>query len=151
MPGAPFEYFFMDETLRRLYKTEIQLQQASYVATTLSFIIVLLGILGLISLSVQKRTKEIGIRKVLGSSVKNIIGLFIKEILTTILVGGLIACPIAWYLLSNWLNDYAHRISMTPLPFAVAIILLGLLTGTLVVLQTIRTALMNPVKSLRTE
>ncbi|HYE56424.1 MAG TPA: FtsX-like permease family protein, partial [Chitinophagaceae bacterium] len=151
LPGAPFEYTFMDETLKRLYKTEIQLQQASYVATALSFVIVLLGILGLVSLSVQKRTKEIGIRKVLGSSVRSIIGLFMKEVLATILAGGLIACPVAYLLMNSWLSDYAHRISMTPVPFIAAILLLGLLTAILVTFQTLKTALTNPIKSLRTE
>ena len=151
MPGAPFEYVFMDDKLKKLYKTEIQLKQASYVATALSFVIVLLGIIGLVALSVQRRTKEIGIRKVLGSSVGNIITLFMKDILATILVGGVVACPIAWFILDKWLNDYANRIELTPLPFVIAIVALAFLAGALVIMQTIKTALMNPVKSLRTE
>jgi ABC-type antimicrobial peptide transport system permease subunit len=81
IPGAPFEYKFMDDTLTNLYKLEIQLKKASYTATILALIIVLLGVVGLISLSVQKRTKEIGIRKVLGASVPGIITLFMKEFL----------------------------------------------------------------------
>lgn len=81
MPGTPFEYTFMDETLTKLYKTEIQLKKASYTASVLALVIVLLGVIGLISLSIQKRTKEIGIRKVLGSSVFGIVSLFIKEFL----------------------------------------------------------------------
>ena len=77
-----FEYAFMDETLAKLYRSEIQLKKASYTASVLALIIVLLGVLGLISLSVQKRTKEIGIRKVLGSSVSGIISLFLKDFLS---------------------------------------------------------------------
>ncbi|MCW3119744.1 MAG: transporter permease [Chitinophagaceae bacterium] len=151
MPGTPFEYHFMDDTLKKLYKTEIQLKQATYTATVLSLIIVFLGVLGLISLSVQKRTKEIGIRKVLGSSVKDIIALFIKEFLWIILIAGIIACPVAYLLMKNWLSDYVYRIDITAMPFITAIVLLGLITGILIIMQTIKTALANPVKSLRTE
>jgi len=86
-----------------------------------------------------------------GSSISNIIALFMKEILGTILVGGLIACPIAWFLMDKWLSDYANRISITPAPFIAAIVALGLITAVLVVMQTIKTALMNPVHSLRSE
>jgi len=151
LPGAPFEYTFMDDTLKNLYRTEIQLKKASYIATIISFIIVLLGILGLVSQNVQKRTKEIGIRKVLGSSVKSIIGLFMKEILWTMLIAGLVACPVAWVLMHQWLQGYAYRIQLTPAPFILAIVILGALTALLVTIQTIKTALANPVESLRSE
>ena len=151
LPGTPFEYKFMDETLQRVYKSELQLKRASYTATVLSAIIVLLGVLGLIALSVQKRTKEIGIRKVLGSSVNGIIVLFMKEFLSVVLIAGLIACPIAYLLMKNWLSDYAYRIDMTAIPFIAAIALLGLTTALLIAAQTVKTALANPVKALRTE
>ena len=151
MPGAPFEYKFMDETLGKLYKTEIQLKQASYTATVLSLIIVLLGVIGLVSLSIQKRTKEIGIRKVLGSSVSAIITLFMKEFLVVILIAGLVACPVAWMIMNGWLSDYVYRIALTATPFLVSVIGLACITGLLIVAQTIRSALANPVKSLKTE
>ena len=151
MPGAPFEYKFMDETLANIYKTEIQLKKASYTATILALIIVLLGVVGLISLSIQKRTKEIGIRKVLGSSVTAIISLFIKEFLTVILIGGLIACPLAYIIMQHWLNDYAYKINITATPFIISIVCLGIITALLICLQTIKAAIANPIKSLRTE
>lgn len=151
MPGAPFEYKFMDETLANLYRSEIQLKKASYTATVLSLIIVLLGVLGLISLSIQKRTKEIGIRKVLGSSVPDIIGLFLKDFLTVIFIAGLIACPVAWFIMHGWLNDYAYRISLTVLPFFISVVGLAFITALLIAVQTIKAGLENPVKSLRTE
>lgn len=151
MPGAPFEYKFMDDTLKKLYKTEIQLRQASYSATILALIIVMLGVLGLIALSVQKRTKEIGIRKVLGSSVINIIALFMKEFLLVIFIAGFIACPLAYIIMQNWLNGYAYQIVITAKPFAASILLLGVITALLIGLQTAKVALSNPVKSLRTE
>lgn len=151
LPGSSFEYKFMDDTLKNLYKTEIQLKQAAKTATVLSLIIVLLGIIGLVSLSVQKRTKEIGIRKVLGSSVGGIITLFVKEFLVIIFIGGLIACPVAWVIMRGWLNDYAYRIAITAQPFLISIAGLILITTLLIIIQTIKSALTNPVKSLRTE
>jgi putative ABC transport system permease protein len=151
LPEAPFEYHFMDDALAHIYQSEIQLKKASLVATVLAVTIVLLGVLGLISLSVQKRTREIGIRKVLGSSVPGIMGLFIKEFLSVVVIAGLVACPVAYLIMHNWLKGYAYRISLNLYPFAVSIVLLTVLTVLLIVIQTIKTALNNPVKSLRTE
>jgi len=151
MPGAPFEYNFMDDTLAKLYKSEMQLQKASYTATLLALLIVLLGVLGLVSLSIQKRTKEIGIRKVLGSSVAAIVSLFIKEFLWIIIIGALVACPLAYLLMHSWLQGYAYRIDITAMPFIVAVVMLGGITALLICLQTIKAAVANPVKSLRTE
>ena len=151
MPGAPFEYKFMDDTLKNLYKTEIQLKQAAYTATLLTLIIVLLGVFGLIALSIQKRIKEIGIRKVLGSSVGGIIALFMKEFLVVILVAGIIACPLAYFVMQGWLNEYAYRISMTAQPFIISVLTLGFITALLISLQTVKAANANPVESLRTE
>ena len=151
LPGAPFDYRFMDEALAAMYKAEIQLQQAAYTGAGLSLVIVLLGVVGLVALSVQKRTREIGIRKVLGSSVKAILLLFVKEFLSVVLVAGLFACPLAYLLMHHWLGNYAYRISITPLPFVGAVLALGIITALLIVLQTLRTARANPVKSLRAE
>ncbi|MDB5001617.1 MAG: hypothetical protein JWR76_2694 [Mucilaginibacter sp.] len=151
MPGAPFEYNFMDDALAKMYKTEIQLKKAAYLATGLAIIIVLLGVLGLISLSIQKRTKEIGIRKVLGSSVNNVILLFMKDFLGTVVIAGLVACPLAYVLMQHWLSDYAYKISLTPVPFVIAVISLTIVTAILIGIQTIKAALANPVESLRAE
>jgi putative ABC transport system permease protein len=151
LPGAPFEYDFMDDTLAKIYKTELQLKKASYVATGLAIIIVLLGVLGLISLSIEKRTKEIGIRKVLGSSVKDVMLLFLKDFLGTVVIAGVIACPLAYWMMNKWLNGYAYKISLTALPFAIAIGALLIVTAILISLQTIKAALANPMESLRSE
>jgi ABC-type antimicrobial peptide transport system permease subunit len=151
MPGSSFEYKFMDESLQKLYKSEIQLKKATQVATVLVLVIVILGIIGLVSLSIQKRTKEIGIRKILGSSVNGIILLFLKEFLSIILFAGIIACPLAYWMMQKWLNDYAYRIELTWYPFTLSIGLLVLLTALLIGLQTIRAAVANPSESLRTE
>lgn len=151
MPGAPFEYKFMDDTLASVYKTELQLKKASYTATILALIIVLLGVVGLISLSIQKRTKEIGVRKVLGSSIAGIMLLFIKEFLWVILIGGLVACPLSYLIMYKWLQHYAYRIDITAAPFVITIACLGLITVSLICVQTVKAALANPVASLRTE
>jgi len=151
MPGTAFEYTFMEDTLAKLYKSEIQLKKASYTATVLALIIVLLGILGLISLSIQKRTKEIGIRKVLGSSIAGIISLFMKEFLLVILFASIVACPLAYLLMNKWLQAYAYRVSITAEPFLLSLLILGCITALLICLQTSKAAMTNPVKSLRTE
>jgi putative ABC transport system permease protein len=151
MPGAAFEYKFMDDMLFTLYQTEIQLKKAAYTATVLALIIVLLGVIGLISLSIQKRTKEIGIRKILGASVSGIVVLFLKEFLAVIVLGGLVACPLAYMIMNNWLQNYAFRIDITATPFIIAVIILALITALLICAQTIKSALLSPVKNLRTE
>jgi len=151
MPGAPFEYKFMDDTLKDLYSIELQLKKAAYIATFLAVIIVLLGVLGLISLSIQKRTKEIGIRKVLGSSVAGIISLFMKDFMGVVLIAGLIACPLAYLIMQKWLDDYAYKISISVSPFILSIGLLTVITAFLIMLQTTKAAFTNPVKSLRSE
>lgn len=151
LPGSSFEYTFMDETLKRVYTTELQLKKSSYTATLLSLIIVLLGVLGLVSLSIQKRTKEIGVRKVLGASVSSIMSLFMKEILWVIVIAGFVACPIAWLIMHSWLSDYAYRISLTAEPFVISVVGLTLVTALLIAIQTLKAGTDNPAKSLRTE
>ena len=151
LPGAAFEYQFMDETLARLYRSELQLKKAASTATVLAAIIVLLGVLGMVSISVQKRTKEIAIRKVIGASVPGIIRLFIREFVPLLLGAGLVASPLAYFIMQRWLNDYATRITITPWPFIQAVICLGIVMALLIVGQTVRAALANPVKSLKTE
>jgi putative ABC transport system permease protein len=149
MPGAPFEYSFMDETLRTLYTTELRLRKAATMATVLAFVIVLLGVIGLVSSSVQRRTKEIAIRKVIGASVPGIIRLFLKEYLPVLLAAGLVASPVAYWIMTRWLNDYATRIPITPWPFVVAVGSLALIMIVLIAAQTLRAATANPVQRLK--
>jgi ABC-type antimicrobial peptide transport system permease subunit len=151
LPGTAFEYSFMDDILKKLYYSEIQLKKASHTAAVLTVIIVLLGVLSLISLSIQNRTKEIGIRKILGASVPSIVTLFMKEFTAVILIAGLIACPIAYIVMQTWLNDYVYRIELTGQPFLIAIAGLASVTALLIILQTIKAAAANPIKSLRSE
>lgn len=151
MPGAPFEYHFMDDALAKVYASELQLKKAAYIATVLSVIIVLSGVFGLISLNIQKRTKEISIRKVLGSSVSGIIALFLKDFLGVVLIAGAVACPLAYLIMNNWLRDFAYRINISAIPFLLTIILLTIVTAVLIILQTMKAAFSNPIDSLRSE
>jgi putative ABC transport system permease protein len=151
LPGIPFEYHFMDDALKKVYTSELQLKKAAFIATILAIIIVLIGIVGLITLSIQKRQKEIGIRKVLGSSALGITRLFLKDFLGVIFIASLIAVPLAYLLMHRWLNDYAYRINISFSPFIISIGLLTLVTVSLIILQTIKAAFANPMKSLRSE
>jgi len=150
-PEAPFDYAFLDLTLQKMYRTELQLEKAAYIATGLSLLIVLLGLIGLVSLSVSRRTKEVGIRKVLGASVPTIILLFLSEYAWVLLVANAIAGPFAYWLVTSWLADYAYHTPVTGWPFGLVGAGLALLTVLVVSVQVIKAALMNPVKSLRSE
>jgi putative ABC transport system permease protein len=151
MPGAPFEYKFMDETLQMLYESELRLRRAAQTATALTFVIVLLGVVGLVSNSVRRRTKEIAIRKVIGADVSGIIRLFIREYLPVLLVAGAVASPLAYWLMERWLNNYMTKITITLWPFAMAIGCLALVMVTLIVVQTFSAATRNPVESLKVD
>ncbi|KQS33553.1 ABC transporter permease [Dyadobacter sp. Leaf189] len=151
MPDAPFEYTFMDQTLQKLYQSEIRLQRAAQLATLLALVIVVLGIIGMVSLSVARRTREIGIRKVLGASGINVVMLFLKEFLLVTLTGAAIAFPLAFFVMKNWLNNYAYRIAPDWPTFSVIALAFSATIILLVCIQTYKSALMNPVKSLRSE
>lgn len=151
MPGSSFEYSFMDDALKKMYTSELQIKRAAYTATFLSLLIALLGVLGMVSLSIHKRVKEIGIRKVLGASIQSILLLFVKEFAVILLVAGAAAMPVAYLLMSNWLNNYASHISISAVPFVISIGMLGLVSLLLIALQALKAAVVNPVKSIRTE
>jgi putative ABC transport system permease protein len=151
IPGAPFDYNFMDDNLKKLYQSELQLKKAAQLSTLLAMIIVILGVIALVSLNVQKRTKEIGIRKVLGASASHIISLFLKEFIPVLIIGSCVAIPVSWFLMRRWLKDYAYRISIGPQPFLISIISLTLLVVFLISIQIGRASSANPVKNLRSE
>ena len=151
MPGAPFEYRFMDDRLRSVYEGELRLRKAAMTATVLSILIVLLGIVGLVSGSLQRRTKEIAIRKVVGASVPGIIRLFVADYLLVLVVAGVVASGPAYWIMQRWLDDYATRITLGPWPFVVALGCLAVVMNLLVVGQTLSAATANPVEALRSE
>ncbi|HUR11625.1 MAG TPA: ABC transporter permease [Flavitalea sp.] len=151
VPDFPFKYSFLDEDLDRFYKAEARWSSIVGWAGGLSIFLACLGLLGLAALAVLNRTKEIGIRKVLGASVTGIVSLLSKDFLWLILIAFVIATPLSWYFMHRWLQDFAYRIDITIWVFliaGIAAIGISLLT---VGIQAFRAAVGNPVKSLRTE
>ncbi|MGN6400678.1 MAG: ABC transporter permease [Flavisolibacter sp.] len=150
-PGNTFEYFFLDDHFNEQYKADRRFGLVFTVFTSLAILVACLGLFGLASFTTLQRTKEIGIRKVLGASVGGILKLLYREFAMLLLLAFVVAAPIAWVMTSNWLQGYAFRINMQwtffLLPF-IAIIAIALIT---VSLQSIKAAIANPVKSLRTE
>lgn len=148
LPDTPFEYTFMDDTLHNLYQSEVRLKKASQLATALAIAIVVLGILGMISISVAKRTREVGIRKVLGASVSEIMIIFVREFIFLMAVAICISFPLAFLSMDKWLQNYSYRIEMDWATFAWTGLAFGLSITALICLQTYKTALMNPVKAI---
>lgn len=150
-PGNTFDYFFLDDHFDQQYKADQRFGQVFTLFTSLAILVACLGLFGLASFTTLQRTKEIGIRKVLGASVSNILRLLFREFAVLLLIAFVIAVPIAWLTTSKWLQGYAFRIGLQwtffVLPF-VAIVAIALIT---VSFQSIKAALANPVKSLRTE
>lgn len=151
MPGAPFDYKFMDDTLGFMYRAEIQLKKAAQTATLLSLVIVLLGVFGIVALNISRRMKEVGIRKALGASGWQIITLFLKEFAWMILLANLIAWPLAYLVLENWLSNFVYRIHINWIPFATVALVIAALITVMVAIQTFVRALNNPVRNLRSE
>jgi putative ABC transport system permease protein len=150
-PDFPFEYNFLDETLDNLYRSEMRVSKIFRYFTALAIFISCLGLFGLASFMAEQRTKEIGIRKVVGASVLGIVLLLSKEFAKWVLVANLIAWPIAWYVMSKWLQNFAYRtnIAWTTFIFSAGVaVLIALLT---VSYKSIRAAVANPVESLRYE
>jgi putative ABC transport system permease protein len=147
----PFEYSFLDEHFSKVYKTELQLSKVTNIAASLSILIGCLGILGLISITIQQRVKEIGIRKVLGASVGSIVFLFSRGIFQLVFIALIIAFPVSWWAMNNWLTDFAYRIDIEWWVFVVAGLIAIFIAFITISSQAIKAALTNPVKNLRTE
>lgn len=150
MPDAPFEYSWI-KPCKKLYQSEIQLKKASRVATFLSVVIVLLGILGLVSLNVARRTREVGIRKILGATSMHVVMLFLKEFLVILAAAMFIAFPLAVLLGNEWLKTYAYRVEIGWEVFAGIAMVFGMVITALVCAQTYSAAIMGPVKSLKSD
>lgn len=150
-PGAPFVYTFVDESLQKLYQTELRMRKAAHIATVLALLIVVLGVQGVVSLSIARRTKEIGIRRVLGATSAGIVRLFLHEFALVMVLANLLAAPLAVLVLTNWLQRYAYHVSLSWGPFAAVGLGLAAVITLVVSVQSLKAALTNPVKSLRTE
>jgi putative ABC transport system permease protein len=147
----PLDYKFMDESYGTMYNSEEKLSELLWIFTIMAIIVGCMGLFGLAAFSAEQRTKEIGIRKVLGANVIDIVGLLSKRFLVLIVLASLIAFPIAWWAMNNWLKDFPYRITMTWWIFGIAIIAALLIALLTVSFQSIKAAVANPVKSLRME
>ncbi len=147
----PFEYQFMDEHFATIYESEQRLSQILLIATILSILIACLGLLALSTFIIQQRTKEIGIRKVLGASALGIVSLLSKDFLKLVFIALIIAAPIAWYIMNNWLQDFAYRVEIEWWIFALAGVLSIAVAFITVSSQSLKAALTNPVESLKNE
>lgn len=150
-PGLPFKYSFLDEDLDRFYKAESRWSSIVGWAGGICIFLACLGLFGLAALSVVNRTREIGIRKVLGASIPELIRLLSKDFMKLVVIAFVIASPLAWYFMHNWLQDFAYRINITAWIFVIAGITASAIALFTVAVQAARAAGANPVKSLRTE
>ncbi|MES2849635.1 MAG: ABC transporter permease [Bacteroidota bacterium] len=150
-PGNVFDYFFLDDHFDKQYKADQRFGHVFGLFTALAILVACLGLSGLASFTTLQRTKEIGIRKVLGASVNSILRLLYKEFALLLLIAFFIAAPLAWLSTSNWLNDYAFRINVQWYYFAIPFIVIIAIALITVSFQSIKAAIANPVKSLRTE
>jgi ABC-type antimicrobial peptide transport system permease subunit len=150
-PDFPFEYHFLDENYEALYKSEQRLSSILNYFTFIGIFVSCLGLIGLASYTAERRTKEIGIRKVLGASVMNIIRILSSEFLFLVIVSNIFAWPTAYYFLNLYLENFAYRININWNLFSIAGLLTLVIAMLTVCFQAVRAAVINPVDSLRNE
>ena len=150
-PGKPFEYSFLDEQFDSLYRSEQRLGKVFGIFAFLAIMVACMGLFGLTAFTADQRTKEIGIRKVLGASLSNIITLISREFVRLVLVADIVSLPISYYFMHRWLKNFVYRIDIGMWMFVFASVIALLIALFTVSAQAIRAALANPVDSLRYE
>jgi len=150
-PGNTYEYFFLDDHFNEQYDSDQRFGKVFGLFTGLAILVACLGLFGLASFTTSQRTKEIGIRKVLGASILNILRLLYREFALLLVIAFFISIPLAWYATSNWLQGYAFAIDLNWSFFVFPFVVIALIALATVSFQTLKSALANPVKSLRTE
>jgi putative ABC transport system permease protein len=150
-PADPLNYYFLDELFDQQYKSDESFGKVFGLFAFLAIIIACFGLLGLSAYNVLQRTKEIGIRKVLGASVRNVLYILSKDFIVLVLIAFVLSIPVAWWIMHSWLQDFAYRIHLQAWVFAVAGLLALIIALITIALQAIKAAIANPVKSLRTE
>jgi putative ABC transport system permease protein len=150
-PGEQFEYGFLDNRINQLYQNEKKMQDLFVIFSALSILVACLGLLGLVSFTAELKTKEIGIRKVLGASTGHVIVLLSKEFIKWIVLANILACPLAWFVMNRWLQNFAYRINIGWIVFVLAGFVAMAIAIFTFIFQTVKTACAKPVNSLRYE
>jgi putative ABC transport system permease protein len=150
-PEVPFRYAFLDQEWAGLYEKEITTRKIFEIFTTLAIFIACLGLLALAAFTAERRTKEIGVRKVLGASIPSIVGLLSADFIKLVLISIVIASPLAWYVMKNWLDNFAYRIHISIGVFITSALLALLIAFITVAFQGVRAAASDPMKSLKSE
>lgn len=151
LPETPFEYHFLDEDFNQLYKSEFR---TSTILTSFSTVVILvscLGLLGLAAFTAEQRTREVGIRKIMGASAVNVVALLSKDFIKLVIIALCVAAPVAWYAMHHWLETFAYHTSLSIWVFLLAGVMAIVIALLTVSLQSVKAALMDPVKSLRSE
>jgi putative ABC transport system permease protein len=150
-PEDPFEFSFLDDVYNKMYTKDQRIGTLFNVFACIAIFISCLGLLGLVTYTAQLKTREIGIRKVLGASVTSVTGMLAKEFVRLVLLAVLIASPVGWYFMHRWLQDFAYRSTISWWIFPVAGAFALLIAVMTISVQAVKAALANPVRSLRTE
>ncbi|SMD34742.1 putative ABC transport system permease protein [Reichenbachiella faecimaris] len=150
-PGNPFNYHFLRTEFDEQYKTELEFGRLLSIFSGVAILVAILGLIGLSSYTIQQRTKELGIRKALGSGTKGIVILLSKDIFQPILIANLITWPICWYVFSDWLTGFAFRTPMSIWPFMLSLAMISIVAVSALAYQITKASLSNPVKALRYE
>jgi putative ABC transport system permease protein len=151
VPNVPFDYTFLDDRFQKLYDAEQQESKLFTIFSCLAIFIACLGLFGLSAFTISQRVKEIGVRKVLGASVSQIVVVLSKDFMRLVIVSAIVALPVSWYLMHQWLLDFASRIDLSWWVFLGAGIIALVIAFATIGLQTVKAANVNPVKSLRSE
>jgi ABC-type antimicrobial peptide transport system permease subunit len=149
--GLDFSYSFLDDDYNKLYASEQRVAVLSRIFAAIAILISCLGLFGLAAFTAQKRQKEIGIRKVVGASISNVVAMLSKDFVVLVSLALTIAIPLSWWAANEWLQSFAYRISISPFVFIIAGLAVMLITIITISFQAIKAAMANPVKSLRTE
>jgi len=150
-PAYPFNYIFVDDQFNLMFTSEMLISKLSRVFAALAIIISCLGLFGLAAYTAERRTKEIGIRKVLGSSISGIAALLSKDFLKLVSISCIVAFPVAWWMMHNWLEGYEYRIKISWWIFLASGFVAMVIALITISFQAIKAAVANPVRSLRTE
>jgi putative ABC transport system permease protein len=151
IPEEPFSFSFLDQKVQQQYESEISLSRIINLFTVIAILISCLGLFGLAAFSAQQRSKEIGVRKVLGASVISVARLLSKEFLKLVMIAFLISAPVAWLASDKWLEGFAYKVNISWWMFAIAAVLVMAIALVTVSLQAIRAGMSNPVDALKTE